>query len=327
MFAAQRNNSIANQLALPDTNFALDNIRPDFLFLRIVTRSLVLWDEVQSSPEWIEKQMPEFIQKNYAILKRKLENEVQNDDDRIDIDTKAMKEAHIYITAGACFSLGLIYAGTGNETIRDSIFQKAVQMQKLRDDSDPISILLRPQRSVVEMCLGATAIALSLVMAGTGDLKTLRLLKMFRWRCDDGVKYGNHMSYGTAIGILFLGGGACTFGRDPEDIAALLLAFFPRYPVSAQDNQYHLQALRHIYVLAVKPRRIDAIDIDTNEKTFVPIKVRCVAIDTISSRLLTRSKHRQTLIRPSHCISLYIPCHRLNMMEVNPLKLKHHVYC
>lgn len=218
--------------------------------------------------------MPDFIQKNYAILKRKLENEMLSGENRLDIDIKAMKEAHIHITAGACFSLGLIFAGTGNETIRDSIFQKVVEMQKLRDDSDPVSILLRPQRPVVEMCLGAAAVALALVMAGTGDLKSLRLIKMLRWRCDDGVKYGNHMSYGAAIGILFLGGGACTFGREPEDIAALLMAFFPRYPISTQDNQYHLQALRHMYVLAIKHRRIDAVDIDTNEKTFVPIKVR-----------------------------------------------------
>lgn len=302
-------------MALPDTNFALDSIRPDFLFLRVVARSLVLWDEVESNSDWIEKQMPDFIQKNYAVLRRKLSNEIQNEDECVDIDTKAMKEAHIYIIAGACFSLGLIHAGTGNEAVRDSIFQKVVEMQKLRDDSDPISILLRPQRPIVEMCLGATVIALSLVMAGTGDLKTLRLLKMLRWRCDEGVKYGNHMCYGTAIGILFLGGGACTFGRDPEDIAALLLAFFPRYPISTQDNQYHLQALRHLYVLAVKPRRIDAIDIDTNERTFVPIKV-CYT-----------SLHEQIAFKTKSKLKIVVLVRRLIIVMVNQLKLKLHVFC
>ena len=275
----------------------------------------MLWNEVESTSDWIEEQMPEFIQKNYAVLRRKVSNDIHTEEECVNIDTKAMKEAHIYIIAGACFSLGLIHAGTGNEAVRDSIFQKIVEMQKLRDDSDPISISLRPQRPIVEMCLGATVIALSLVMAGTGDLKTLRLLKMLRWRCDEGVKYGNHMCYSTAIGILFLGGGACTFGRDPEDVAVLLLAFFPRYPISTEDNQYHLQALRHLYVLAVKPRRIDAIDIDTNERTFVPIKVCYTCV------------YEQIDFKTTSKLTTIIIAQRLIIVMVNQLRLKLHVFC
>jgi len=200
-----------------------------------------------------------------------------------------MREAHAFITAGACFSVGLRYAGTGNENARDAVFDRAVELQKFRDDSDPISIVLRPQRPVIEMCLGSLAISLAMIMAGTGDLKTLRLLKILRWRCDEGVKYGSHMSFGAAIGMLFLGGGACTLGREPEDIAALIMAFFPRFPISTQDNQYHLQALRHMYSLAVKQRRIEAIDIDSSEKIFVPIKIEytdCSSIDAKTPCLL-----------------------------------------
>jgi anaphase-promoting complex subunit 1 len=265
---------MAAQLDLPDTHFSLDNIRPDFLFLNVVARSLILWDEVEGSSNWIENQVPAFIQDFYTRFRRKLEKETESEDDRIEVDTKAMKEAHAFIIAGACFSLGLRFAGTGDEQARDAVFEKVVDFQKFRDES--VSISLCPQRPVVEMCLGSAAISLSLIMAGTGDLKTLRLLKMLRWRCDDATKYGTHMSFGAAIGMLFLGGGACTLGRGPEDIAALLMAFFPRFPMSTQDNQYHLQALRHMYSLAVKQRRIEAIDIDSREKIFVPIKVRLV---------------------------------------------------
>lgn len=46
-----------------------------------------------------------------------------------------------------------------------------------------------------------------------------------------------------------------------------------RYPATADDNQYHLQALRHLYVLAVQRRGVDAVDVDTGESLFVPIKV------------------------------------------------------
>jgi anaphase-promoting complex subunit 1 len=126
----------------------------------------------------------------------------------------------------------------------------------------------------LEMCLGCAAISLSMVLAGTGDLETLRLLKVLRWRCDEEVNYGSHMAYGAAIGLLFLGGATCTLGREPEDIAALVMSFYPRYPSTTSDNQYHLQALRNLYALAVKNREIRAIDVDTGECVFVPVEVR-----------------------------------------------------
>lgn len=40
------------------------------------------------------------------------------------------------------------------------------------------------------MCLGVTSIALAMVMAGTGDLMSLRLLRELRWRVDDGITFG-----------------------------------------------------------------------------------------------------------------------------------------
>ena len=35
---------VASRLALPDTHFLLDYVRPDMLLLRVVARALVLWD-------------------------------------------------------------------------------------------------------------------------------------------------------------------------------------------------------------------------------------------------------------------------------------------
>lgn len=63
-----------------------------------------------------------------------------------------------------------------------------------------------------------------------------------------------------------------TLGRQPEDIAALVAAFFPRFPVESMDNQYHLQALRHFYALAARRSDICAIDVDTGEKVYVSIE-------------------------------------------------------
>ncbi len=50
-------------------------------------------------------------------------------------------------------------------------------------------------------------------------------------------------------------------------------AFFPRFPSSSSDNLFHLQALRHMYALAVKEKELRAVDIDTKESVFVTIEV------------------------------------------------------
>ena len=82
------------------------------------------------------------------------------------------------------------------------------------------------------------------------------------------------MAIGMAIGFLFLGGGRASLGRSNEQIAAVVCAVFPRFPYNTADNRYHLQAFRHLYVLAVEPRCLDAIDVDTNAVCHVPIRDR-----------------------------------------------------
>jgi hypothetical protein len=313
----RRSKPAASLVALPETLFELNGVRPDFLFLRVVSKSLILWDEISPSIDWIESQMPDIVLKYYSLFKRKAEKlsglgdlakysvknsttnatnddhhmnssfnpKQEGDEDKsgaavdmeedidMDLDYSLIRQAYAYITAGICFSLGLRYAGTGNEQAMEAIYDKVLELKKLRDGTDPISLSLQPDISTLELCLGSSSISLAMIMAGTGDLKVFRLLKALRWKCDMDVKYGNHMAYASAIGLLFLGGGSCTLGNEPADVAALITSFFPRFPVYTHDNRYHLQALRHLYALAVKQRKVEAIDVDSNEKILLPLKV------------------------------------------------------
>ena len=152
-----------------------------------------------------------------------------------------------------------------------------------------------------------------MVMAGTGDLDTLRTLRELRRRKvsrgpdasssaggKDGdesnrdttnaaaepgkyTTYGNHQAIAASMGLLFLGGGRATLSRSNEAIAALVIAFFPRYALSTTDNQYHLQALRHLYVLAVDYRVVRAIDVDTGRSCLAPMTVSAVSTMGVSS--------------------------------------------
>ncbi|CAH8670317.1 unnamed protein product [Dicrocoelium dendriticum] len=78
-----------------------------------------------------------------------------------------------------------------------------------------------------------------------------------------GPTFGVQMLYGCAAGLLFLGGGRLTLSNSPQAAAILTIAFLPILPTYPGDNCYHLQALRHLYVLATRPRRLCAVDVDT----------------------------------------------------------------
>lgn len=92
-----------------------------------------------------------------------------------------------------------------------------------------------------------------------------------------GNAYGNQMAISTALGLLFLGGGRLTLTNSRSATAALLLALYPRWPRDAEDNVYHLQALRPLYGLAVVPRVVEAVNAVTGRWVSVPLRVtlRC----------------------------------------------------
>ena len=129
-------------------------------------------------------------------------------------------------------------------------------------------------RPTAETSLGAVVIAIGLVYAGTGNLEALRFLRQLNARCSPEISYGIHMAVHMAVGFLFMGGGTLSFGTSNSDIAALVTSIFPRFPFGAGDNQYHLQAFRHLYVLAASPRSIVARDVDTGEACYVPMTIQ-----------------------------------------------------
>lgn len=98
-------------------------------------------------------------------------------------------------------------------------------------------------------------VSCSIIMAGTGNLEVMRVCRYLRCRISQPhVLFGSHMASHMALGLLFLGGCRMTLNSSPESVAALIIAFFPKYPIHTNDNRYHLQAFRHLYVLACESR-------------------------------------------------------------------------
>ncbi|KAG0078384.1 Anaphase-promoting complex subunit 1 [Linnemannia elongata] len=258
MYLKTNSRSIATKLAVPETQYLLDYLSPNSLMLRVICRAIVLWDEIIPSEDWILSQVPEFLRDAKTGGPPK---------------TETGPQSYYSIRAGACFAIGLRFAGSGNEAAYKCIHQHLDMFLELgrvsQDESYEDSITMVTMRT----CLDVATMAASMVVAGSGRIDFLRTLRKLHKRIKGDTNYGSHMAYHMALGFLFLGGGSCTLGTTNRCVAALLCSLYPRLPLDPMDNRGHLQAFRHLWVLAVEPRCLVTREASTGAYCPVPVTV------------------------------------------------------
>ncbi|EEY66226.1 anaphase-promoting complex subunit, putative [Phytophthora infestans T30-4] len=288
MYMQTDNKAVAAQLAVPDTLILLDYVRPDILLVRTLAKNLVMWNDISPTTEWIEQhEVPtQLLQVYESIQTRRGDGRGNLSGSPAHSDLHSICEAYANIITGACMSIGLRFAGTGNSTARSTLRKYVLHFRELRSKaSSSSSMILRgsssvvaaaTERATVERCLAVCAQALALIDAGTGNVESLTLLRSItlRQRVDAAMTYGNHMALSMAIGLLFLGGGRATVSRSKEAIAALVISLYPMPPMNTADNKYHLQAFRHLYVLAIDTSRLlETVDVNTRRTCAVQVRV------------------------------------------------------
>jgi Anaphase-promoting complex sub unit 1 C-terminal domain len=280
--------NVAQRIVLPETMYALDRARPDHVYLRCLARHLIMWDGIRPSREWVLSSLPDLLAPPAAAESAGIDlTHLRSDGEAEgtgagagaggDVDEDGILLARAFAVAGACTAIALRCAGSMNRDALDVLVGvcvsfEAVLVRQVEDDEEA--------EWVYATCLNAAALAISVVAAGSGDLDVLRLLRRVRKRSGPSLRqsrYGTHMATHMAIGFLFLGGGCLTFGTSKTAVAALLCAIYPRFPCDVEDNQYHLQAMRHLYVLAVEPRCVEARDVDTDLPCSVAVCVNLTA--------------------------------------------------
>ncbi|XP_058056277.1 anaphase-promoting complex subunit 1 [Anopheles bellator] len=271
MYHRTGNEAIAGWLQPPATNYELSYVRPDLLLLRGIARHLILWDAIEPTPAWVQQHVPPVLDQTVANVERyheayragegsappDLGPGVTGHPDWLNLPLSKSEgeiycQAYCNILSSGAIAIGLRYAGTADPTAADTLYDYLSYFITVRQQA-PVGKLAGSQ--AVENCTMMVLLALSLVLAGTGNLRVLRVIRMLRarvGRCY--VTYGSFMAVHMALGFLFLGGGRYTLSRSPAAIAALVCALFPKFPTYSNDNRYHLQAFRHLYVLALEPR-------------------------------------------------------------------------
>ena len=270
MYLQTNDKTIASRFSNPESNFALDFVRPDFILLRVLFRSLIMWNEVKATSTWIEEQIPKFL-RNAVSEDGSVQHSTNIDIDICEVDPHTIAQCHLYALTGASIALGVRYAGSSDRDAKKILLDNILKLLTFKSKSPDIAMVHastcnRADKPTLEQCICVIALSLSLVMAGSGDLETFKLLRSLHMRDNTKsgrITYATSMSVSMAIGFLFLGGGQLSFGTSPKAIAAILVSLFPHFPTSTTDNRSHLQALRHLYVLGVENRCMEAVDVES----------------------------------------------------------------
>eukprot|EP00597_Dinobryon_sp_UTEXLB2267_P010954 CAMPEP_0170103926 /NCGR_PEP_ID=MMETSP0020_2-20130122/3807_1 /TAXON_ID=98059 /ORGANISM="Dinobryon sp., Strain UTEXLB2267" /LENGTH=1561 /DNA_ID=CAMNT_0010327631 /DNA_START=662 /DNA_END=5347 /DNA_ORIENTATION=+ len=298
IYIGTRNPGILQRLALPRAVVTLDRIRPELLLYRSLARCLVLGACFEPTTQWLTEQIPRPVTDALSELLEFVHNsstgagvtdakkkppaisrldQYFNSRQQSALSARSAFPLYLASVAGHCFGLGLVFAGTANRTARDTLLTQLRILASFRDAKSSQSRLGLPPldrsvRAAVESALCTVAVSLGCVQAGSGDLESVRLLRELRWKVED-VSFGSHLALSMAIGLLFLAGGTFSLQRDSVSTASLLLALCPRFPSRTVDNQYHLQALRHLYVLATENRALHTIDVDSGLPVTLDVEV------------------------------------------------------
>ncbi|XP_052900348.1 anaphase-promoting complex subunit 1 [Anopheles moucheti] len=287
MYFATGNEAISQLLEPPTTNYILQFVRPDLLQLRTIALHLINWHRIEPTPDWVDKQIPELLQQNVTPLDEMAEELEPSADQQPDQMEKVLyAQAYCSVMCGSAIAIGLRFAGTADETAVRTLNYYLLyfidQGNRLHKCCAGTSSKFARSvgRQMVENCSMVLLLSLSLVLAGTGDLRVLRAVRMLRSRIGVlQVTYGSHMAIHMALGFLFLGGGRFTLSRSPSAIAALVCTIFPKFPTYSNDNRYHLQAFRHLYVLAIEPRIFIPRSIDTGKLCMCRIRYALLGKD------------------------------------------------
>ena len=102
MYLRTERRDVADILTIPDTILNLEKVPPAQLLLRTLSRSLIMWDSIAATHDWIFAQVP-------ATILRAVLQDAQTDAGKAH---QTYDLAYWNIVAGACFAIGLKFAGT-----------------------------------------------------------------------------------------------------------------------------------------------------------------------------------------------------------------------
>lgn len=133
MYIRSNNKVIASRLAIPQTVFSLDHIRPDLLIFRAAAYCLVNWDETVASPsdDWLMDRIPSVVKEVLSLSESTIST--NKDSSCIQLGQRAALQVYLSLIAGFCWGTALVFAGTRDQQAKGTIISQLKLLQKIRN--------------------------------------------------------------------------------------------------------------------------------------------------------------------------------------------------
>jgi len=279
-FLQSKNSKIASKMKIPENLYQLDSFKPFNLYLSLLGKNLILWDNIYPSENWIYSNIPSFIKFLYENPLSIISEDFAYSFKINLIEFSQISTSYYYSLCAGIMSLGFKFCGSNDSQV-SSIIINIIKTKLLKvnvindiiirdcakyDDNNKSSL----NKTTLDECLCICAYALAMIRAGSGDLETFKILRILRKKVDNinDYKYfkpGYTLAINHAIGILFLGSGGLTFNNSINSLTFLYISTFPIFNKTLNDNEKYLQPLRHFYVLACENKIFETRDVNTNK--------------------------------------------------------------
>lgn len=276
IYMKSNNVAVANKLCVPDTEQLLDYIRPDIVLLRLFAKNLIMWDNVENTIRWVEKEIPASLFEKYG--------------DMVIEGYNSDQITYLNALGGCCLSIAIRYASTHDTTARDTLLHYLDMLMSLSPPSNSNFDQEMAFKCAINI-QNVIALGLTVIMTGSGDLEIFRRLRVLFGRTTPEIGYGSYLAISTALGFLFLGGGQYSFSESNFATASLVTALVPVYPTKNTEAEMYLQTLRHFWALSVEPRCLVVRDVGTQKPCKIPIAITLKngkVIETLSPYLLPK---------------------------------------
>ena len=213
IYLKSNNREIANKLTIPNSFSSIEFANPNNILLKMVTKNLIMWDEISNTKEFIYNQIPDLIRFIFEKPLKEVHKKFELIYNIEEIDFHTVCLIYTNIIAGCIMAMGLKYAGTGDKQACKTIVEEINFFRRMKVAKCDLANDKYNKNSIdnYNLCtyLCVCTLAISLIMSGTCDSKCLKLFKGIKRKVEDAssMHYGFSMAMHMAIGFLFLGNG------------------------------------------------------------------------------------------------------------------------
>jgi hypothetical protein len=187
IFLKTKNQTLANKIKTPKNLVELNIFRPFNFYLALLTKNLIIWDNIAPNEDWIYSQIPEYIRFLHEENLASISEDILYSDKLKNIEFSQISMSYYYCLCAGIMSLGFKFIGTHDKNIGSLIIcfinkiREAAVIKELKineytkyNDSNKNCINRITLNSCLCICAYALAIVKYILTLGNGWLRRSR---------------------------------------------------------------------------------------------------------------------------------------------------------